>query len=226
MRARFPNISNDVLRRKGVFPYSYFDSPSRLQETSLPPIECFKDDLSGAEYTPEEYAHAQRAWSELGCNTFREYLAGYLYLDIYLFTDVFEEFRKVSLREDGLDPVHFVSLPGLSYTACFKRTKETIDFLQDIDMIRLFGRGIRGGLTFMNKHHVQAHIPELNNNQEGNIHLAYFDEDNLYVSSLCRPLPHSEFSWVDVEGLKQFSNPQQILIWKMRGIMIICLKLT
>ena len=211
MRARFPNISNDVLRRKGVFPYSYFDSPSRLQETSLPPIESFKDDLSGAECTPDEYAHAQRAWSELGCHSFREYLAGYLFLDIYLLTDVFEEFRRVSLREDGLDPVHFVSLPGLSYTACFKRTGESIDLLQDIDMIRLFERGIRGGLTFVNKHHVQAHIPELNNNQDGNVHLTYIDENNLYGSSLCRPLPHSEFSWVDAEGLKQFSDPQQIL---------------
>ena len=128
MRSRFPNISTDVLRRKGVFPYSYFNSPSRLQETSLPSIDCFKDDLSGAECTPEEYAHAQRAWSELGCHSFREYLAGNLYLDIYLLTDVFEEFRKVSLREDGLDPVHLVSLAGLSYTACFKRTKEAVSY--------------------------------------------------------------------------------------------------
>ncbi|MEL7306873.1 MAG: hypothetical protein AAGK05_02755, partial [Pseudomonadota bacterium] len=117
----------------------------------------------------------------------------------------------MSLREDGLDPVHFVSLPGLSYSACFKRTGETIDLLQDIDMVLMFERGIRGGLTFVNKHHVQAHIPELNNNQDGNIHLTYIDQNNLYGSSLCRPLPHSEFSWVDDEGLKQFSNPQQIL---------------
>ncbi|MEL7521335.1 MAG: DNA polymerase, partial [Cyanobacteria bacterium J06553_1] len=211
MRSRYPNVSDDVLHRKGVFPYSYFDSPSRLQETSLPSIDKFKDDLSGSECTPEEYAHAERAWSELDCRSFREYLAGYLYLDIYLLTDVFEEFRKMSLREDGLDPVHFVSLPGLSYSACFKRTGETIDLLQDIDMVQMFERGIRGGLTFVNKHHVQAHIPELNNNQDGNIHLTYIDQNNLYGSSLCRPLPHSEFSWVDDEGLKQFSNPQQIL---------------
>ena len=38
MRARFPNISDAVIRRKGVFPYSYFDSPSRLQESCLPSI--------------------------------------------------------------------------------------------------------------------------------------------------------------------------------------------
>ena len=211
MRARFPGISDAVIRRKGVFPYSYFNSPARLQESCLPPIEQFKDDLTGAECTPEEYAHAQHAWSELGCRTFREYLVRYLHLDIYLLTDVFEKFREVTLQEDGLDPVHFISLPGLSYTACFKKSGETIDLLQDIDMVRLFERGIRGGLTFVNKHQVQAHIPELNNNEDGNIHLTYIDENNLYGSSLCRPLPHSEFSWVDQTDLERFSNAAEIL---------------
>ena len=211
MRARFPDISDVVLRRKGVFPYAYFDSPARLQDSSLPPIEKFKDDLSGAECSTADYAHAQRAWSELGCKTLREYLVGYLHLDIYLLTDVYEKFRKVTLHEDGLDPVHFVSLPGLSYMACFKRSGETIDLLTDIDMVRLFERGIRGGLTFVNKHQVEARIPELNNNQDGNIHLAYIDQNNLYGSSLCRPLPHSEFTWVDADDLERLSNPSEIL---------------
>jgi len=31
LRAQYPNISDDVIRRKGVFPYSYFDSLSRLE---------------------------------------------------------------------------------------------------------------------------------------------------------------------------------------------------
>ena len=211
MRARFPGISDAVIRRKGVFPYAYFDSPTRLQESCLPPIEKFKDDLSGAECSTDEYVHAQRAWSELGCRTFREYLVGYLHLDIYLLTDVFEKFRQVSLQEDGLDPIHFVSLPGLSYMACFKRSGEMIDLLQDIDMVRLFERGIRGGLTFVNKHQVQAHIPELNNDQDGNIHLAYIDQNNLYGSSLCRPLPHSEFTWLAQDELEHLSNPSEIL---------------
>ena len=43
-------------------------------------------------------------------------------------------------------------------------------------------------------------------------HLAYFDENNLYGSSLCRrPLPHSEFSYLDKDELQRFSDPHQIL---------------
>lgn len=210
MRSRFPDISDVVIRRKGVFPYSYFNSPSRLQESCLPPIKAFYDELSGEECSSEDYAHAQRAWVELGCRTLREYLVRYLHLDIYLLTDVFEAFRKVSLQEDGLDPVHFVSLPGLSYASCFKMNRETIDLLQDVDMVRLFERGIRGGLTFVNRHKLQAHIPELNNNHDENIHLAYIDQNNLYGSSLCRPLPHSEFTWVSEDELQQLSDPTKI----------------
>ena len=211
MKTRFPNISNDIIRRKGVFPYSYFNSPSRLQESCLPPIEAFKDDLTGAECTPSEYAHAQRAWSELGCRSFREYLMAYLHLDIYLLADVFEEFRHNTLQEDGLDPVHFVSLPGLSYAACFKLSGETIDLLQDIDMVRLFERGIRGGLTFVNKHMEKSRISDLNEDSDTNVLLAYIDMNNLYGSALSRLLPHSEFSWVDESDLEKFADPQEIL---------------
>ena len=66
-------------------------------------------------------------------------------------------------------------------------------------------------MTFVNRHHAQVHIPELNNNQDGNTHLAYFDENNLYGSSLCRPLPHLEFSWLNKYELQRFSDPHQIL---------------
>ena len=78
-------------------------------------------------------------------------------------------------------------------------------------MYRLFERGIRGGLTFVNRHQVQARLPELGNNREGNIHLCYIDENNLYGSSLCKPLPHSDFTWLSQEDLDYFSNPTHIL---------------
>ena len=55
-------------------------------------------------------------------------------------------------------------------------TEETIALLQDIDIIRLFEKGIRSGLTFVNKHLVAVRIPELNNNQD-NIHLTYYSLD-------------------------------------------------
>ena len=75
-------------------------------------------------------------------------------------------------------------------------TKEKIDLLQDPEMYTFFERGIRGGLTFVNKHLVRNEIITHNNEKLIN-HLAYIDQNNLYGSSLCKPLPHSEFSWVE-----------------------------
>ena len=39
----------------------------------------------------------------------------YLMTDILLLADVFENFRKMSLETYGLDPIHYYSLPGLSW---------------------------------------------------------------------------------------------------------------
>ena len=133
-------------------------------------------------------------------------MLAYLKLDVYLLADVFETFRKVTLEQDALDPVHFVSLPGLSYQSAFKMTKESIHLLQDAEMYTLFERGIRGGLTFVNKHVV-------NSTQDigSTTHLMYIDQNNLYGSALSKPLPQSDFQWVEPHDIEHFSNPAHIM---------------
>ena len=203
LKAEYPNLTNDVIKRKGVFPYSYLDSLARLQESSLPPRREFRNDLSGEECSEEDYRFAQRAWKEFDCKHFEDFLLGYLKMDVFQLADVFEKFRSASLNQDGLEPIHFISLPGLTFTSAFKMTGEVIDLLEDPEMYNLFERGIRGGMTFVNKHHVQ-HGSITHNNEQLTQHLAYIDQNNLYGSSLRRPLPHSEFSWV--EDLSDFTS--------------------
>jgi len=202
LRQGYPNINNETVRRKGVFPYSYFDSLSRLQETSLPPRDAFTNDLNGEECSVEEYRFAQKAWQEFSCQTFGDYLMAYLKLDVILLACVFERFRSKTLEQDGLDPVHFVSLPGLSFTSAFKMTGESISLLNDIEQYTFFERGIRGGMTFVNKHVVRNERVTINN-REYMQHLAYIDENNLYGNALRKFLPHSEFCWV--EDISEFT---------------------
>ena len=192
----YPNINNETVRRKGVFPYSYFDSLSRLQESSLPACSAFKNDLTGEECSEEDYRFAQTAWREFDCQTFGDYLLAYLKLDVILLACVFEKFRLKTLEQDGLDPVHFVSLPGLSFLSAFKMTGESISLINDLEMYTFFERGIRGGMTFVNKHVVRNECITLNDTEYMQ-HLAYIDENNLYGHSLSKPLPHSEFCWVE-----------------------------
>ena len=196
LKRQYPYLSCEVIRRKGVFPYSYFDSLEKLETTSLPPREAFRNDLTGEECDEDEYKFAQRAWQEFGCQKFDDYLKSYLFLDVLLLACVFEKFREQSLEEDGLDPAHFVSLPSLSFTSAFKMTGEKIDLIKDAEMYTFFERGIRGGMTFVNKHKVCNELITVDN-QECVSHLAYIDQNNLYGSSLCKPLPHSEFQFVE-----------------------------
>ena len=208
LKKEFPLLHDETLNRKGVFPYSYLNSLERLEETCLPPIEEFSNDLSGAKCSESDYEHAQKAWIQFNCQTLGDYMMCYLQLDIYLLADVFEEFRKLTLREDGLDPVHFISLPGLSYMSCFKMTNETIDLLTDRDMYQFFEHGIRGGLTFTNRHRCQSH--QAVDENDLNTHLLYIDENNLYGSALCMPLPHSKFKWLSEEELISFNDAAAI----------------
>ena len=89
--------------------------------------EAFRNDLNGEECSSDEYQFALRAWQESDCQCFGDYLLMYLKLDIILLACVFETFRQKTLQQDGLDPVHFVSLPGLSFMSAFKMTNEKID---------------------------------------------------------------------------------------------------
>ena len=203
LRQEYPKLNNDLIKRKGVFPYSYFSNLNKLSETCLPPRSVFKSDLTGEECSEENYEHAQNAWQLFDCKTFKDYMLAYLKLDITLLADVYEQFRKMSLTQDGLDPVHFISLPGLSFMSAFKMTNETIHLLQDPDLYSLFERGIRGGLTFVNKHRSRSRTFNTSNGVKKHI-IMYIDENNLYGKALSEPLPHSNFHELSPEERLQF----------------------
>jgi len=48
----------ELLFRKGVFPYDWFDSFDKLNETTLPPIEAFYSRLNDTDITDDDYQHA------------------------------------------------------------------------------------------------------------------------------------------------------------------------
>ena len=58
----------------------------------------------------------------------------YLKLDVHQLTDVFEEFREVALKDDGLDPAHYLTAPGLSWDAAFLYTGVEVELIVDPEM--------------------------------------------------------------------------------------------
>ena len=102
-----------MLLRKGVFPYEYMDSWEKFNETALPPKKDFYSNLNLENISDEDYAHAQKIWDVFKIKNLGEYYDLYVQSDTLLLSDVFENFRNMCLKIYELDPVYFVSAPGL-----------------------------------------------------------------------------------------------------------------
>ena len=70
----------------------------------------------------------------------------YVQSDTLLLADVFENFRNKCIEIYELDPVHFLSAPGLVWQTCPKTTRVKLESLTDIDMLLIVEKGIRGGI--------------------------------------------------------------------------------
>lgn len=133
----------DMIKRKGVYPYDYVDSPERLLEMSLPPIEAFYNQLNETNITEAEYNFAESVWNAFELETMQEYTDLYLKTDVLLLADIFENFRDTSMKSYGLDPAHYYTLPGYSWDAMLKMTKAKIELVcgENIEQINFLEQG-------------------------------------------------------------------------------------
>ena len=190
--------NTSLLTRKGVFPYDYVSSLEKLSETQLPPKEEFYSKLNDEDITDEDYQHAINVWNTLGCKTIRDYHDLYLKSDVLLLADVFENFRKTCLKHYKLDPAHYYTSPGLAWDACLKTTGQHLQLLHDYDMLMMFERGIRGGITHISKRYAEANNKYMKNYNPGkeSSYIQYLDANNLYGWAMTQQLPTHGFGWM------------------------------
>jgi len=190
--------TSDLIFAKGHFPYSYMTGPEKMTETQLPDILAFRNDLTDTDMTLEDYDVAKRAWVEFGCQTMKDYHDFYLKLDTLLLADVFQNFRSEAMKSHGLDPAHYWSLPGFSWSACLKRSEASLGLITDPDMHVFVESGIRGGLSQISHRYAKAERHE----DGDQTFIALFDANNLYAYSMMQHLPYSGFKWL--EDLDEF----------------------
>ena len=70
----------------------------------------------------------------------------YLKSGTLLLADDFENFRKMCLKIYNLDPVKFLSAPGLAWQATLKKTEVKLELSTDLDMLLMVEREISGGI--------------------------------------------------------------------------------
>ena len=112
----------DCKMEKAVFPYEYFDSLDRLDETNLPPHSAFFSSLRQQNITSEEYLKCCQVWKEHDMKSLRDYLIYYNNLDVLPFLEAIEKQHAI-YRERGIDMFKDgVSVPGLATKWLFKES--------------------------------------------------------------------------------------------------------
>lgn len=106
-----------------VFTHDYMTSFNKFEETQLLSQEAFFSDLSDEPCSDEDYNHAKRVFKEFNLKNLGEYHNLYLKTDVLLLADVFENFRKTCLLYYKLDPLHYFSVPEMTWDAMLKMPK-------------------------------------------------------------------------------------------------------
>ena len=198
-----------LLMRKGVYPYEYASSCERFDDKQLPPKEAFYSKLSGEGISDDDYKHAHAVWDEFGMKTFKDYHNLYNVSDVLLLADVFENFRDVCMKNYQLDPAWYYTAPGLAWDAALKKTDVELELLSDIDMLLMFEKGIRGGISMISNRHGKANNSYMGDEYDDKLppkYITYLDANNLYGWAMCKPLPTRDFKWMDDDELTSWKN--------------------
>ena len=146
----------------------------------------------------EDYEHANRVWTQRFGRIPRSIPKNG---DVILLANAFKAFKKVYLKNYGLDPAHFYTAPGLAWKACLKKTRIRLELLMDPDMLLMFERGIRGGITQSVNRWAKANNPYMGSEfvpDKPTRYLQYLDANNLYGWIMSQPLATGGFKWVDI----------------------------
>ena len=220
----FKNISKyytpeevELIKQKGFYPYEYMNTEEKFNDTKLPPREVFYSKLSGKGISEKDYKHACNVWNTFKMKTFKDYHKLYNEIDVLLLADVFENFRNLCLKIYRLDPVYYYTAPGLAWDACLKMTNINLELLSDPNMLLMFEKGIRGGISIISNRYGEANNKYMGNRFNKNKlskYLMYLDANNLYGSAMFKKLPIHSFKWLTSGEMEKLFDNRVVQIWE------------
>ena len=207
----------ELIKQKGFYPYEYMDTEEKFNDTKLPPPQVFYSKLSGKGITNKDYKHACNVWKTFKMETFKDYHKLYNVTDVLLLADVFENFRNLCLKIYGLDPVYYYTAPGLAWDACLKMTGVNLELLSVPNMLLMFEKGIRGGISMISNRYGKAnnkYMGKRYNKNELNKYLMYLDANNLYGYAMSEKLPTHGFKWLSSGEMERLFDNQVVQVWE------------
>ena len=139
----------------------------------------------------KEYQRACDVWKVFETENLGQYQDLYLKTDVLL-CDVFEKFIGVCLKDYGLDPSHYFSLPGVSWGAMLKMTGIQLEKIDNIDIHLFLEKGMRGGVSYISKRYSKS---------DEDTEIMYLDVNNLYGTVM-------SFSYLPYGGFKFLSEKE------------------
>ena len=187
-----------MLLRKGVYPYEYMDGWNKFNKKLIPSKELFYSNLTLENISEVDYMHANNVFKTFELNNVSDYHDLYVRSDTLL-VDIFENFRKACIKSYELDPAHFVSLPGLAWQACLKKTNVELELLTDYDMLLMIEEGIRGGICHAIQRYAKANNKCMKDYDKKNksSYIQYLDANDLYGKAMTEKLSVRGFRWMD-----------------------------
>ena len=196
-------ITNDnekfqLINEKGFYLYEFVDCIEKL-DTPINQIkrEHFDSKLMLSKLTDTEWVHIQNVVEKFDIKTLREWHDLYLKIDVYGLADVFEYYRNLSMDNYGLDPAHFLGLPGFTWSAGLKFTQVKLQNIYDSDLYMFFEKMKRGGISVISTRYSKAnnkYLPDYDETKEISYNYQQ-DCNNLYGYSMCQNLPVDEIDW-------------------------------
>lgn len=199
--------------REFIHTREYMDSFDKFDESELPPIEQFYSSIKREHISNEDCEHAKTVFQTFDMTSLGEYHDLFLKTDVVLLSDVFESFRKLCINQYELDPCHFYTSPGFSWSACLKMRDGRLELLTDIDQILMVEAGYRGGVSQNSNHYKKAnnsYLPDYDPTLT-TTNLQYLDANNLYGWAMVQPLPVDQFELMedkDIETSDIMSVPE------------------
>ena len=189
----------ELLKQKGFYPYEYMDSVEKFNETEPAPQKAFNSKLTGKGISNKNYNRVLNVWNTFNMKTMKDFHELYNVSDVLLLADVFENFRDLCLKIYGLDPVYYFTAPGLAWDACLKITNIDLELLNDVNMLLMFEKGIRGGISIISNRYGEANNKYMRKGYNKSIpskYLMYLDANNLYGCAMSMKLPTHGFKWL------------------------------
>ena len=127
---------------------------------------------------------------------------------------VLENFRNMCIKVHELDPLIFLSVPGLAWQACLKKTEVELELITNFGMLLRVEKGIRGGICHTLHRYAKANNKYMiyhDKNKESS-YIQYLDASNLYGWAMSQKVPVNGLKWaknvskIDEDFIKNYDE--------------------